>query len=326
VLESIPLTSTIDIILQTISALPMSQILMISGLPIVLLMALMEWWYFRGTDKFESKDSLASIMMGGGYLIVAEGFVVVAVVLPFFDWAYQFRLMTIEMTTLNLIGLALLVDFLFYLFHLTAHRVRFLWAVHEVHHASECFNYTVAFRQSVMYSFFGAYIFFLPAILLGFPTEWVMGVLAVNLLIQIWVHTQAIGHLSPVVEWLFNTPSNHRVHHARNPRYIDRNMGGVLMIWDHLFGTYVAEDPTEQPEFGVVSQVGKPTSYNPVTLTFREFGQIIRDVSRPGSMSMRLKHLWGRPDWKRPEDIAPSDKVKSNSKDVEQGLPSTVSH
>ena len=174
-LESTHLLSAIDSLLQSISVLPMSQVLMISGLPIVLLMAMAEWWYFRGTDKFKTKDSLASIMMGGGYMLVAEGFVVIAVVLPAFNWAYQFRLMTIDMTIWNILGLALLVDFLFYLFHLTAHHVRFLWAVHEVHHASECFNYTVAFRQSVMYSFFGAYIFFLPAILLGFSTEWVMG-------------------------------------------------------------------------------------------------------------------------------------------------------
>lgn len=300
--ESGQFSLILDTAIQVLSALPMSQVLMFSALPIVLLMAIAEFLYFRGTDKYEVKDSLASIVMGGFYLLVAEGFVVVFLVIPTFDWVQQFSLMTIEMSLASIIALALLVDFLFYLFHLAAHHVRFLWAVHEVHHASECFNYTVAFRQSVMYAFFGVYIFFLPAIFLGFPTEWVMGVLAVNLLIQIWVHTQAIGRLPAVIEWVFNTPSNHRVHHARNPRYIDKNMGGVLMIWDHIFGTYVVEDSNEPPEFGVVSQIGKPVSHNPLTLTFREFTQILKDFSRPGPWSYRLKHLWGTPEWKRPEE------------------------
>ena len=133
--------------------------------------------------------------------------------------------------------------------------------VHEVHHASEYFNFTVAFRQSVLYAIVGIYAFFLPALVLGFSPQWVLGMLAANLAVQILVHTQWVQRLPAPVEWLFNTPSNHRVHHGRNPRYIDPNMGSVLMIWDHLVGTYAAEDPAEPSQYGVVSQINKPPNY-----------------------------------------------------------------
>ena len=280
--------------------LPVSQILTLLALPLALLLAAFEWWHFRGTDVFELKDSLASVVMGAAYILVAEGFVVIAVVVPVFEWLYQYRLMTQAISPLSLLVLFLVVDLCFYLFHLAAHRVRFMWGVHEVHHASEHFNYTVAFRQSILYAFVGVYAFFIPAVLLGFPPEWVLGTLAVNLLYQLLMHTQWVGRLPAPVEWLFNTPSNHSVHHARNPRYVDRNMGGVLMIWDHLFGTYAAEDPAEPPDYGVVSQIDKPPSYNPVVLTFREYASIIADMARPGPLAQRLKHLWGPPEWVRP--------------------------
>lgn len=284
----------------------MSQILMMVALPVVILMAITEWACLRGDNKFELKDSLSSSVMGAGYIFLAEGFAVFFVVIPVFEWVYQYRLMTVEGSVVSVIVLVVLVDFLFYVFHLTAHKVRFLWAIHEVHHASECFNYTVAFRQSILYAFFGAYLFFLPAVLLGFQTEYVLTALAANLLIQVWVHTQAIGRLPAFVEWLFNTPSNHRVHHARNDRYIDRNLGGVLMIWDHLFGTYAAEEESEPPQYGVVSQKGKSVIYNPILLTFRESMRIIRDVSKPGPLRDRLHHLWGTPEWRRPIPSDPS--------------------
>jgi sterol desaturase/sphingolipid hydroxylase (fatty acid hydroxylase superfamily) len=196
--------------------------------------------------------------------------------------------------------LFLLVDFCFYLFHLAAHRVRFRWGVHEVHHASEHFNYTVAFRQSVLYAVVGVYVFFIPAVILGFTPESVLLMLAANLVFQIFPHTQWFGRFPEPVEWIFNTPSNHRVHHGRNSGYVDRNMGGVLMIWDHLFGTYAVESPDEPVEYGVVSLINSTPGYNPIKLTFREYARIFKDLSRPGPLSLRLKHLWGPPEWERP--------------------------
>ncbi len=307
---------------EGLGTLPVSQILMLLALPLALLLAAFESWHFRGTRTFALKDSLASIVMGAGYVLVAEGVVVIAVVVPFFDWLYQFRLVTQAISPLSLLLLFLLVDLSFYLFHLAAHRVRFLWGVHEVHHASEHFNFTVAFRQSVLYAFVGVYAFFIPAVLLGFSTEWVLGTLAVNLLYQLLMHTQWVGRLPAPVEWLFNTPSNHRVHHGRNPGYVDRNMGGVLMLWDHLFGTYAAEDPEEPPDYGVVSQIDRPPSYNPVVLTFREYARLVRDMARPGPLAQRLKHLWGPPEWIRPPVPAAAGGVhKRNDRRDAEGIP-----
>ena len=294
----------VSAIQNLIAALPASQLLTLSALPIILVLATVEWFHFRRTDIFDVRDSAASIAMGAVYVLIAEGVMVVALVLPAYEWLYQFRLFTQQLTLASLLILFLLVDFCFYLFHLAAHRVRFLWGVHEVHHASEHFNYTVAFRQSVLYAVVGVYVFFIPAVILGFTPEFVLLMLAANLVFQIFPHTQWFGRFPKPVEWIFNTPSNHRVHHGRNAGYVDRNMGGVLMIWDHLFGTYAVESPDEEVEYGVVSLINSTPGNNPIKLTFREYASMFKDLSRPGPLSLRLKHLWGPPEWERPA-IAP---------------------
>ena len=287
-----------------VATLPASQLLTLSALPIILLLATVEWLHFRRTGIFEVRDSTASIAMGAVYVLIAEGVMVVALVLPAYEWLYQFRLFTQQLTLASLLVLFLLVDFCVYVFHLAAHRIRFLWGVHEVHHASEHFNYTVAFRQSFLYAFVGVYIFFIPAVMLGFTPESVLLMLAANLIFQIFPHTQWFGRFPKPIEWVLNTPSNHRVHHGRNPGYVDRNMGGVLMIWDLMFGTYAVESPDEQVEYGVVSLINSTPGVNPIKLTFREYASMFKDLSRPGPLSLRLKHLWGPPEWERPA-VAP---------------------
>ena len=304
-----------------VASLPASQFLTLSALPIILLLATIEWFHFRRTDIFDPRDSAASIAMGAVYVLVAEGVMVVALVLPAYEWLYHFRLFTQQLTPVSLLLLFLLVDFCFYLFHLAAHRVRFLWGVHEVHHASEHFNFTVAFRQSVLYAVVGVYVFFIPAVILGFTPESVLLMLAANLVFQIFPHTQWFGRFPKPIEWVFNTPSNHRVHHGRNPGYVDRNMGGVLMIWDHLFGTYAAESPDKPVEYGVVSLINSTPGYNPIKLTFREYAKLLKDFSRPGPLSLRLKHLWGPPEWERPA-IAP----ELDEQRLRTESPQTLSH
>ena len=301
------LAEAVSAIQNLAAALPASQLLTLSALPIILLLATVEWFHFRRTDIYEVRDSAASITMGAVYVLVAEGVMVVALVLPAYEWLYQFRLFSPELTPASLLVLFLLVDFCFYLFHLAAHRVRFLWGVHEVHHASEHFNYTVAFRQSVLYAFVGVYIFFIPAVMLGFTPESVLLMLAANLIFQIFPHTQWFGRFPKPVEWVFNTPSNHRVHHGRNPCSVDRYMGGVLMVWDHLFGTYAVESPDEQVEYGVVSLINLAPGFNPIKLTFREYTGMFKDISRPGPLSCRLKHLWAPPEWERPATAPEAD-------------------
>jgi len=229
-------------------------------------------------------------------------------------WVHQFRLMDIAITPLSFVLLFVLVDFLFYVYHVyhvTAHKVRWFWATHVVHHASKHMNFTTAGRQSTLYAFSGLFAFFLPAVVLGFEPAWVLFALATNLSYQWFIHTQWIKKLPRPIEFIFNTPSHHRVHHGRNPEYIDRNFGGTFIIWDRLFGTFVEEREDLPPEYGITRQIH---SYNPITLTLHEFIALFRDMAKPGPLWLRLKHLWATPERERPE--AQRQPAKANASSI----------
>lgn len=278
-----------------LSAIDAKQWLLFILFPLFMMVAAAEWRHYRGTDIYEFKDTLASVTLGGSYMVL-EVLLYALFVWSIFDWVYQFRLMTIEINPLSFLLLYLAVDFLFYAYHRTAHQVRWFWASHCVHHASEHMNFTTAMRQSALYPLAFVWAFFLPLSILGFPREWIFFALAVNLAYQFFIHTQWVDKLPKPVEWLFNTPSHHRVHHGRNPRYIDRNYGGTLIIFDRLFGTFTEEDPAEKPQYGITRQI---YSYNPVWLTLHEWVDLFRDMAEPGPLKLRLKHLWAGPEWQR---------------------------
>lgn len=155
------------------------------------------------------------------------------------------------------IALMLGVDFCFYWFHRIAHEYAAPWATHVVHHQSEEYNLAVALRQSALEGCF-SWIFYLPLAVIGFPPTWYLAMSALNLLYQFWIHTEAIGTLGPL-EWVLNTPSHHRVHHARNPKYLDKNYAGMFIIWDRMFGTF--EPEVEEPVYGLTKPLG---SWNPL--------------------------------------------------------------
>jgi hypothetical protein len=155
-------------------------------------------------------------------------------------------------------------------------------------------NFTMAMRQSLLYSITGWWLFFMPLVLLGVPPAVVFFLYAADLCYQYFVHTDAIGKLHPWIEYVFDTPSHHRVHHGKNPQYIDKNYGGVLIVFDRWFGTF--EPEVERPVYGIPRQV---QSYNLLTLNFHEFIDLWRDVLAPGPLAQRLKHLWAPPDWRR---------------------------
>ena len=161
-------------------------------------------------------------------------------------------------------------------------------------------NFTTAMRQSWLYSFAGNWLFYTPLVWLGFEPRWVLFALSINLAYQFFVHTQWIGQLPAPIEFIFNTPSHHRAHHGRNPRYIDKNYGGTLIVFDRLFGTFVPE--TEAPDYGLVRQV---RSHNPIWLTIHEWVAMLRDMARPGRWQERLKHAWAPPEWERNRDNPP---------------------
>jgi len=183
-------------------------------------------------------------------------------------------------------------DFFYYWFHRAPHRIRWMWASHVTHHSSERLNFSTAFRQSLTYPVSGMWLFWLPLAWLGFEPKNIIAVVAINLGFQFFVHTETVGKLG-WLEKIFNTPSHHRVHHARNPKYIDRNYAGVLIIWDKLFGTYVEEDAEVPCDYGIVVPIH---SHNPITLTFHEWRAMFRDAAKPQGFLSRLKQLFGPPE------------------------------
>lgn len=186
-------------------------------------------------------------------------------------------------------------DFLYYWFHRMSHETGAMWAAHSVHHQSEEYNLAVALRQGAFQSFF-SWVFYLPLAVLGFPPATFITCSALNTLYQFWIHTRLIGKLGPL-EWVFNTPSHHRVHHGRNPRYIDRNHAGVLIVWDRLFGTFVPE--TEEPVYGVVKPLA---SSNPLWANFATWADLFGISAKSGGVTGRLRPFWAPPGW-RPREL-----------------------
>ncbi len=210
--------------------------------------------------------------------------------LAFFVWSH--RLTTIPLSTPW--GIALLFlgeEFAYYWMHRSAHRVRWMWASHVVHHTPEHIHFASALRVGVTELLSGNWLFHLPLYLLGFNPAAVAGMSSLNLFYQFWLHTDLIGRLGPL-EWIFNTPSHHRVHHASNRDYLDRNYGGILIIWDRLFGTFAQERPQTKIIYGLVHPIG---SLNPIRIVFHEWGAMGRDVVHAQSWRERARELFGPP-------------------------------
>lgn len=205
-------------------------------------------------------------------------------------WLFDWRMFEIQMGVMSFITLMILQDFFYYWFHRASHRVRWMWAAHVAHHSSENMNFSTAFRQSLMYPLAGMWLFWVPLVIIGFEPKWVVFVVLLNLGLQFFVHTQWIRSIGPF-EYLFNSPSHHRVHHGQNPQYIDKNYAGVLIIWDKLFGTF--EPEVETVRYGITKPVN---SFNPITVTFQEWKEMLRQASQQGiSIKHRLKVLFSPP-------------------------------
>jgi sterol desaturase/sphingolipid hydroxylase (fatty acid hydroxylase superfamily) len=214
------------------------------------------------------------------------------VVAPLAVFLWSHRLTTIPLDTAW--GLALLFlgeEFAYYWMHRGGHEIRWMWASHAVHHSPEHLHLASAFRLGVTELVSGNWLFFLPLYWLGFNPLAVGGMLAVNLFYQFWLHTELIGRLGPL-EWLFNTPSHHRVHHAANAEYLDRNYGGILIVWDRLFGTFAQEKPHITIRYGLVEPVG---SLNPLRILFHEWRAMAADVAAAKSWRERLSQLFRKP-------------------------------
>jgi sterol desaturase/sphingolipid hydroxylase (fatty acid hydroxylase superfamily) len=255
------------------------------AVPGFVLLILLEMIYVRVTKKgrYEARDSAASLAMGFGNRVFGIAFGGIAIAMYF--WVYQFRLFTLPWTWPVMVACFFAEDLAYYWFHRIAHERRWFWASHVVHHSSQHYNLTTALRQTWTGTLGLSFIFWLPLVWIGFPPLMVLMFSAISLVYQFWIHTETIGRLGPL-EWVMNTPSHHRVHHAINAKYLDANYAGVLIIWDRLFGTFVPEDDKEQIRYGIISQLG---TFNPIRVAFHEWLGIWRDVRG----AKNLREVWG---------------------------------
>jgi sterol desaturase/sphingolipid hydroxylase (fatty acid hydroxylase superfamily) len=241
-------------------------------------------------ELYEIKDTAASLTMGVGNLLV--NLVAKALQFSIFSALHRFAIFHIGYQWWAWALVFLADDFTYYWFHRVSHESRFFWASHVVHHSSQRYNLSTALRQTWTGSFMG-FVFWLWMPVAGFPPAMIMTMGALSLLYQFWIHTELVRSLGPL-ELILNTPSHHRVHHAANPKYIDRNHAGTLIVWDKLFGSYEPEDPADAPRFGLTKNID---TYNPVRIAFHEWVDLGRDVWSARGWRNKLLYAFGNPGW-----------------------------
>lgn len=283
--------------------------------PIYLLVLAVEYvlvtrWAARGT--FTGSDTRTSIVMGAGSAAIA------AVFLNFLGgmlgvgalvYAYDHRIMTVGFEWWAFVLCFIIDDLRFYWAHRIEHRVRWFWAEHVVHHSSTHFNFSTALRQSWTTQIAGLVLTTVPLGFLGFHPLMLAFTFSLNLFYQFFIHTQMIGRMPGWFEAVFNTPSHHRVHHARNPRYLDANYAGVLIVWDKLFGTFVPELERDPPEFGLVKNI---ETYNPLRVAGGEYVALARDVGQRGAGVLdRVRYVFAPPGWSHDGSRLDSHAIKA---------------
>ena len=261
------------------------------GIPIVLAMIFVEILISNWQQKnyYKTQDTLCTIGLLAGNIIVA--FSIKGLILALHFYLYQYKIFELSgMLPLWLFWILtfVVIDLVFYIYHRMSHRIRFLWAIHLSHHSSEEMNFAVSFRQA----WFGPVSkipFFMLLPMLGFDPTIIAAAGVISTLWGIVGHTQIIGKLG-FIEWFFNTPSHHRVHHGSNKQYIDKNYGNLLIIWDRMFGTF---EPEEEPvKFGLVNNVN---TYNPAKITFMAWSSMIDDIKKKKNLSEMLSTIMEPP-------------------------------
>jgi len=272
---------------------------------ILLILIEMIWAKRAAPDKYEPRDTLTSLLFGVGSSVM--GLIVGASVYALGSWLYGFRLATIPNAWWAWVACFFVDDLAYYVFHRTAHRVRWFWASHVNHHSSQHYNLSTALRQTWTGFFALSFIFRLPLLLIGFHPAMVAFVGGLNLIYQFWIHTEVIGRMPRWFEAVMNTPSHHRVHHAVNPRYLDRNYAGVFIIWDRMFGTFAPELDEEPVRYGIVKQLG---SFNLLWGVFHEWVGIARDLAK-APFGSKLGYLVGPPGWSHDGSRSTSDDIRA---------------
>ncbi|MFN5418134.1 MAG: sterol desaturase family protein [Flavobacteriia bacterium] len=258
-----------------------------------------------GLKNYTFIDTLTNV-----YLMVANmGIDVLMRGISLFSLLFAYEHHIFELKTnpvLYWISLFLLEDIIFYWIHRSEHKIRLFWAVHVTHHSSEKFNLTTGFRSSVFQPIY-RFLWFIPLCFIGFHPFDIFIIFSITQTYGILLHTNLIDRLG-FLEYFLVTPSHHRVHHASNVEYLDKNMGMCLIIWDKLFGTFQAELDAVKPKFGLYE---KTISAKPQETIFHEFSSIVKDLKRPLSFSERLKYLFKPPGWSHDGSSKTSEELRS---------------
>ncbi|WGL59480.1 sterol desaturase family protein [Pigmentibacter sp. JX0631] len=277
------------------------KLFMFFTIPIYLIAIILEFFYFKKQHKiaYKVKDTFASLVMGLGYLIVSS--LAGIYIFYIYSFVYEFKLFDIpspwmsffldgKINLLSILILFILDDFCYYWFHRISHICRFFWCAHETHHSSEYYNFGTALRQSWIGAPF-TWIFWLPLPLIGFRPEDIFFQATLNLFYQFWIHTKLTKSFG-FLDYIFNTPSHHRVHHGTEIPYLDKNYGGIFIIWDRIFKTFTPEK--KEPKYGVLHPVN---SFNPFKIAFHMIYSLIIDIKNEKKLLNKIKFLFYPPGW-----------------------------
>ena len=241
---------------------------------------------------FDLRDTFTNILTGSIGVAITGALLKTSVIYVLF-YLYEFSLFHLPFSYWSFIPCLVLLDFLFYVAHRVSHRVNIGWAAHIVHHSSDKFNFSTAIRQGWTQHYFA--VFYLPLSLIGFHPNVMISCYIISGAIQFIQHTELVGRLPYVIEFMFTTPAHHKVHHAQNPEYIDKNYGGIFIVWDRMFGTY-AEEKTNIPVIFGVPHYKK--TYNLLTINFRYYITIWNEVISAKDWRTRLGFIFRHPGWK----------------------------
>jgi len=282
------------------------------GLLILISVVEMYISYMHDRKLYAKRDTWTNVyLMGLAFLINISTKTATFFLL---NYGYQFRLFEIKNIFVYWIILVLIQDLLYWILHTSGHYIRFFWAMHVTHHSSPLFNLTTGFRSTVFEPLYRVF-FYLPLAFMGFTAIDILFAYLVTQLYGNLVHTQVIGKLHPIIEYFLVTPSHHRVHHASNIRYLDKNMGMILIIWDRMFGTFQEELPEDKIVYGLTHQ---PEDTGPLNIVFHEFKAMMADMKRAPGFKNKLRYMFNPPGWSHDGSMQVAKVMQQELKDAEQ--------
>lgn len=270
--------------------------------------------YFK-IKTYELKDASSSIAMGLGNVFL--GIIGKTLVFGAFTLVHQFAIFDLGYHWWVWVLAFFADDLSYYWFHRTSHKVRFFWASHVVHHSSQRYNLATALRQTWTGNFTGSFMFWLWMPLLGFEPLMIVFLQSISLLYQFWIHTEVIKKMPRWFEFIFNTPSHHRVHHSSDLKYLDKNHAGILVIWDRMLGTFQVEE--EHPNYGLTTNIN---TFNPLLIATHEWIAIGKDVWKHPKYG--LQYTFGPPGWSHDGSRKTTEQLREEAVTEEPLLPKNL--